>query len=177
MSILYVSGSPRPHSNTDYLLSLLQDQTGGELIKLTDHSIRPCLACWACRQRGSCVLPDDFTSILVPKLLSASAVILGSPVFFNNVTAQMKSFIDRTWSLRGKLKDKVGGAVVVGRRYGSEGAITAINGFFLKHQMLIADRGVSGLAFESGEVAQDAESIAAARRLGARIVELTDGVH
>lgn len=172
MSILHISGSPRKHSNTDYLLHLLLEQIGGEFVKLTDYDVRPCCSCWACLKRDGCVLDDDMTSLLIPKLLAADAVVLGSPVYFNNVTAQMKIFIDRTWSLRGALKDKIGGAVVVGRRYGAEGTMTALNAFFLKHEMVVANRGVSGIGFEAGEVAHDTESIAAVTRLAQRILEL-----
>lgn len=173
MTTLYISGSPRKRSNTDMLLRRLQGQTGGEFIKLTDFDVRPCGACWACRRNGNCSVDDDMSTVLMPKLLAAQAIVLGSPVFFNNVTAQMKAFIDRTWSARGGLKDKIGAAVVVGRRYGSEGAITAINAFFLKHQMIVANRGVSGIAFGVDEVLQDQESLEATERLGTRLLELT----
>jgi len=147
-------------------------QTGGEFIKLTDYDIKPCKSCWACLRMGTCVLNDDMTTTIMPKIVEADAIVLGSPVFFNNVTAQMKSFIDRTWSVRGQLKDKIGAAVVVGRRYGAEGAITAINAFFLKHQMIIANRGISGIAFEPESIKEDAESVNAAAKLGPRILEL-----
>ena len=172
MTILYISGSPRQRSNTDYLLSSIMAQTGGEFIKLTDYDIKPCKSCWACLRMGTCVLNDDMTTTIMPKIVEADAIVLGSPVFFNNVTAQMKSFIDRTWSVRGQLKDKIGAAVVVGRRYGAEGAITAINAFFLKHQMIIANRGISGIAFEPESIKGDAESVNAAAKLGPRILEL-----
>jgi len=172
MNVLYISGSPRPKSNTELLFSKMMAITGGEMIKLADLDIGPCRSCWACRKVGRCVLDDDMSRLLTPKLLAADAVVLGSPVFFNNVSAQLKAFIDRTWALRGQLTDKVGGAVVVGRRYGAEGAITAINTTFLKHQMIPANRGVCGLAFASGEIEQDAESLAAADRLAERVVHL-----
>jgi len=172
MNVLYLSGSPRKKSNSEFLLSRLMAVTGGEMIKLADLDIRPCRSCWACRKVGHCVIDDDMARVVVPKLLAANAVVLGSPVYFNNVSAQLKAMIDRTWALRGQLTDKVGGAVVVGRRYGAEGAITAINATFLKHQMIPANRGVCGLAFASGEIAQDAESLAAADRLAERIVSL-----
>lgn len=172
MCLLYISGSPRKHSNTDYLLHLLLDRVGGEFIKLTDYDVKPCSSCWVCRKKGACIIDDEMTSILIPKLLNADGMVLGSPVYFNNVTAQMKAFIDRTWCLRGKLKDKIGAAVVVGRRYGAESAITAIHAFFLKHEMVVANRGISGLAFKSDEIMEDTESLQAAVRLAERIVEL-----
>lgn len=172
MNILYISGSPRKNSNTDYLLASMRAQTGGEFVKLTDYTIAPCQACWACLKTDACVLEDDMEAILVPKLLAADALVVGSPVFFNNVTAQVKTFIDRTWPLRGALTNKIGAAVVVGRKYGAESAITAINAFFLKHEMLIANRGISGLAFRSGEIRHDAEALESATKLAGRLLEL-----
>jgi multimeric flavodoxin WrbA len=172
MNVVYISGSPRKNSNTDCLLNCIQSCTDGEFIKLADYAIEPCRSCWACRENGCCVVDDDMETIIVPKLLAADAIVLGTPVYFNNVTAQLKAFIDRTWSIRGKLKDKIGAAVVVGRRYGAEGAITAINAFFLKHDMIVANRGISGIAFEPGEIRDDVESVEAAERLGDRILGL-----
>ncbi len=172
MNIVYISGSPRKRSNTDYLLNFILNHTEGEFIKLTDYVVEPCSSCWACRENGSCVIDDDMKTLVIPKILNADAIVIGTPVYFNNVTAQLKSFIDRTWSIRGKLKDKIGAAVVVGRRYGAEGAITALNSFFLKHDMIVANRGISGIAFEPGEIRDDLESMEAAKRLGARILDL-----
>ena len=172
MRILYISGSPRKRSNTDYLLDQILDQTDGEFIKLSDYAIEPCSSCWDCLKGDSCVIKDDMQTIIVPKILKANALVIGSPVYFNNVTAQLKSFMDRTWSLRGKLRNKIGAAVVVGRRYGAETAITAINSFFLKHEMIVANRGISGIAFKQEEIKDDLESLEAATKLVTRLLEL-----
>ena len=61
---------------------------------------------------------------------------------------------------------------MVGRRDGAESAITAIQAFFLKHEMLPANRGVHGRAFATGEIADDPEAIESARKLGERLIEL-----
>lgn len=173
MNILYISGSPRKkNSNTDYLLNCAREVTGGEFIKLIRYRIEPCNACWGCLKKPSCSIDDDFRKIIAPMLLEAEAFILGSPVFFNNVSAQLKALIDRTWSLRGRLRNKVGGAIVVGRGYGSESAIMAIHAFFLKHDMIPVNRGVCGRAFKPGEAEGDAEAVKAASRLGERILEI-----
>lgn len=172
MNIVYISGSPRKKSNTDYLLHYTLNQTGGEFIKLTDYRIEPCRSCWACLKQGACVIRDDMETVLVPKILAADALVIGTPVYFNNVTAQLKSFIDRTWALKGKLKNKIGAAMVVGRREGAEGAMIAVNAFFLKHEMLVANRGVSGTAFRSEEIRDDLEALEAATKLGVRLLEL-----
>ena len=172
MKVLYISGSPRKKSNTDYLLGVMLPITGGQFVKLTDYRIEPCKGCWACQELGRCTIDDDMNNVLMPMLLDIDAIVLGSPVYFNNVSAQLKSFIDRTWCIRGKLKNKIGGAVVVGRKYGAESAITAISAFFLKHEMISANRGVCGVAFSPEEIMQDLEAVEAANRLAERIIEL-----
>jgi len=172
MKIVYISGSPRKKSNTDYLLKLTLSITGGQFIKLTDYRIKPCKSCWACQKLGKCIINDDMSDILIPKLLDNEVFVLGSPVYFSSVSAQLKAFIDRTWCIRGKLKNKIGGAIVVGRRYGSESAITTINAFFLKHEIIPANRGVCGIAFKQGEILHDQEAIESAKILGERIKEL-----
>jgi multimeric flavodoxin WrbA len=172
MNILYISGSPRKNSNTDFLLKLALSITGGEFIKLVDYRIEPCSSCRVCQKLESCMIDDDMKHVIIPKIIKSSCIVIGSPVFFNNVSAQTKAFIDRTWCIRGKLKNKIGGAIVVGRRYGAENAITAINAFFLKHEMIIANRGVCGIAFDVGEIKQDKQAIKATEELAKRIKEL-----
>ena len=172
MRIVYISGSPRKNSNTDYLLKSMLSVTGGRFVKLSDYRIEPCNSCRRCQKLGKCVIDDDMSNVILPMLLKADAIVLGSPVYFNNVSAQTKAFMDRTWCVRGQLRNKIGGAVVVGRRYGIENAITAINSFFLKHEMIPANRGVCGIAFEEGEIIKDREAIKAAKKLGERIKEL-----
>lgn len=174
MKVLLISGSPRKKSNTDYLLKLTMSITGGQFVKLVDYHIEPCSSCRTCTRLRKCIINDDMTNVLIPMLFDSDVIILGSPVYFNSVSSQLKAFIDRTWCIRGKLKNKIGGSIVVGRRYGIENAITTINAFFLKHEMIVADRGVSGIAFEQEEILQDQEAIEAARKLGVRINELGD---
>jgi len=177
MNIVYISGSPRKKSNTDYLLKYLQSLIGGQFIKLTDCKIEPCKSCWACEKSCICMIDDDMTNILTPILLKADVIVLGSPVYFNNVSAQLKIFMDRTWCIRGKLKNKIGGAIVVGRRDGIESAIVAINSFFLKHEMIPANRGVYGLAFKEEEIKESKETIELIKRLRDRIKELAEILH
>ena len=172
MNVLYISGSPRVKSNTDHLLRLALARTGGRFLKLAEFETAPCRACWACQGTGRCVIDDDFSRNIAPQLVESAAIVLGSPVFFNNVSGQLKIFMDRTWPLRGRLKNKIGGAVVVGRRYGLESALTAMNAFFLKHEMIPAGRGVCGIAYTAGEIEQDREAAESAERLAERILEL-----
>ena len=173
MEILYISGSPRRDSNTDILLKNAQSETGGQFLKLSNFDIKPCRGCWACLEEGTCAIRDDMAEIIIPMLLHCNAMVLGSPVYFNNVSSILKAFIDRTWCIRGKLRNRIGGAVAVGRGYGIESAITAMQAFFLKHEMIAANRGVSGTAFLEGEISQQKEALEAAAQLGRRIRELS----
>ena len=100
MDIVYISGSPRKGSNTDYLLKIALSVTGGQFIKLVDYQIEPCKSCRACQKLDRCVIDDDMNNIIIPTLLKADAIVIGSPVYFNNVSAQTKAFIDRTWCIR-----------------------------------------------------------------------------
>jgi len=168
---LYISGSPRQRSNTDHLLEEVRSVVPGELIKLPGLTFEPCRACWACQTAGHCVMEDELTAILA-RLDQVDALVLGTPVHFNNVSSPMKAFIDRTWCLRGRLRNKIGGAVVVGRRYGAESAVMALQAFFLKHEMIPANRGVNGVAFEAGEIVDDRAALDAASTLGERLIEL-----
>lgn len=172
MDLIYVSGSPRKESNTDYLLRCSMEITGGDFLKLREYDIQPCISCWECKDEGKCTIEDDMTEVILPRLKECDGLVIGSPVFFNNVSSQTKTFIDRTWAIRGKMRNKIGGTIVVGRKYGHESAITAINSFFLKHDMIPANRGVSGMAFEKGTIEEDREAIRAAEKLGNRINEL-----
>jgi len=172
MQVLCISGSPRKDGNTDWLLRTFLSEVDGRFIRLTDYNIAHCDACWECLKRGRCRIEDDMTKSVIPLLLDCDAIVLASPIFFNNVSADMKAFMDRTWCLRGQLRNKIGGAIVVGRRYGAESAVTAINSFFLKHDMIVANRGVTGLAFKKGDIAHDAEATRSVMRLAERIKEM-----
>lgn len=174
MNVIYVSGSPREESNTDFLLEKSLEITGGEFLKLTTYDIESCDSCWSCKENDECKIEDDMTEVILPRLKESEGIVIGSPVYFDNVSFQTKAFMDRTWAIRGELENKIGGSVVVGRKYGHENAITAINSFFLKHNMIPANRGVSGIAFEKGTITKDEEAVKAAEKLGRRIKHLDE---
>jgi multimeric flavodoxin WrbA len=163
VQILAISGSPRKEGNTEYLVDVFlktAENLGANVdhIRLSEFKIHPCDSCWICVENGKCAIKDEMDEIY-PKLLASDGILIASPVYFNNVTAQTKIFIDRTWCMRRKLKGKVGGCVVVGRRFGHETAIQAIHSFFLKHEITVSYRGVVGFAFSKGEITNDVHAI------------------
>ncbi|RLE81176.1 MAG: flavodoxin family protein [Thermoprotei archaeon] len=179
MKALGICGSPRRGGNTEYLLRLALkelEQWGVETkeVFLAEYDIKPCTSCRYCVDHGQCCIDDDMSNTIVPWLLSSQIVIVASPVYFNNVSSYVKVFIDRTWCLRGRLKDKVGGGIVVGRGYGLESALTAIHSFMLKHEMILCHRGVPATAFEKGEIVHNKKAVNDVKKLAKRLYEVAN---
>ena len=181
LRVLGICGSPRAGGNTDLLLDVTLHKfeelnANTEKLVLKNYEIKPCTSCRYCINAGCCCIDDDMTNIIIPKLLAADVIVIASPVYFNNVSAYVKIFMDRTWCIRGKLRNKIGGGIVVGRGYGLELALTAIHSFMLKHEMILGHRGVSGIAYEHGEVRKDSRAIADAEKLAIRLNEIAQAL-
>jgi multimeric flavodoxin WrbA/putative sterol carrier protein len=99
--VVAINGSPHEgFGNTSQMLAMLGEnltREGLELeeIFLSQYQIGFCTGCATCLESGSCWVRDDYKSV-VRQVLEADAVILASPVYFFNVTAQMKTFLDRS---------------------------------------------------------------------------------
>lgn len=172
-----ICGSPRAGGNTEILLDIALnefDETRFETdkVRLCECVLKPCSSCGYCIDNQECCIEDDMTSTIIPRLIDSDVIIVASPVYFNNVSGQLKVFIDRTWCIRGRLKDKIGGGIVVGRGYGLESALTAIHAFMIKHEMMLGHRGVSGTAYWKGEVMKDEKAMKDAKSLARRLSEL-----
>ena len=104
--------------------------------------------------------------------LAADAIVLASPTYFADITAEMKALIDRagmTARANGDMfKRKLGAAIVTRRRGGAIHAFDSINHFFTIGQMIIVGSSYwnLGVGREKGEVAEDVEGIATMRDLG-----------
>jgi multimeric flavodoxin WrbA len=82
----------------------------------------------------------------IEKMIAADGIILGSPVYFADVTAEMKALIDRAGFVSiangGLYRNKVGASVVALRRTGGRTTLDSLNHFFLAGQMVTVGRGV-----------------------------------
>ena len=70
-----------------------------ELIHLYDLNFKGCISCFACKTKGGksygrCAVKDDLTPVF-RKIEKADAIILGSPIYFGNVSGEMRSFMER----------------------------------------------------------------------------------
>ena len=112
MLVLGLQGSPRKKGNTNYLLTTFMAEAERQgartrVIEAAKTNIVPCIGCGSCEKKGYCVTKDDdMTLEISPLLREADIVVAASPVYFYNVTAQLKVLIDRSqtlWSRRYRL--------------------------------------------------------------------------
>ena len=187
VKIIGIIGSPRTDGNTSFLVetALKSAETLGvetEIINLGSSNIEPCVACDICKATGECAIYDDMREIN-EKLIESNGIIVGSPVYFGSVTAQLKMLIDRTRPLRGsfKLKNKVCGAIAVGgsRNGGQESTISVIHDFLLIHDAILvgdgsplAHYGGTGVGGPKGDTKMDEIGIETSKNLGKRVAEL-----
>ena len=103
MKIVAILGSPRKDGNTTILarevLKAAKD-AGAETVEyvLNELDFRGCQACDRCKtEREDCGQTDDLTPVL-KAVEEADAVVLASPIYFSDVSGQLKLFVDRTYS-------------------------------------------------------------------------------
>jgi len=121
MRLLGICGSPRK-GNTEWMLTKLLEsahEAGAEteLILLRQKDIKLCRGCLTCevgrdRKPGVCVIKDDMAPLL-PKMLEADGIVLGTPVYFYLLSALLKNFLDRTVPIWPLLKGKRAAGVAV----------------------------------------------------------------
>ncbi len=103
IKILCISGSPVEDSSTDFILKELSYQisdkfktnkTSVEFIKLNEFKLSPCIACGKIPEKNFCIYDDDISSIY-NKIIECDCFLFGSPIYFDSVSAQAKTLIDR----------------------------------------------------------------------------------
>ncbi|MCC0636345.1 MULTISPECIES: flavodoxin family protein [unclassified Clostridioides] len=147
--ILGICGSPRKGATEYAVLEALKEAETIPGIETEYWSVRgkkisPCVHCDACiRKETMCIIKDDIQE-LEQKILEADGIIVGSPVYDMNITAQLTAVFNRLRPMYlvhpGKLQNKVGAAITTGgTRYGGQELtkLPIIN-FFLMHEMLVS---------------------------------------
>jgi multimeric flavodoxin WrbA len=157
MKVLGIVGSPRQGGNTEIMVEEVLAATresGAEtdIFLVAGKNISGCDGCHGCFKSGGCHIKDDMQS-LYGKMEWADAIVFGSPVYFNYVTAQAKAIIDRTFCYLGshKLQGKVAAPVLALRRIGGGQTKVQLQGWFIT-QGMIALRGAIGYGPGKGEV-------------------------
>lgn len=185
MKVLGINGSPRKGGNTEMMLKKVFEplEAAGietEMIQVGGKAIRGCIACGKCAemQNKTCVLKNDPVNDIIQKMIEADGIILGSPTYFADVSAEMKAVMDRAGYvtlMNGRLlKHKVGAAVVAVRRGGATHVFDTMNHFFQISQMFVVGSTYWNMCYglQPGDVIDDEEGMANMTDIGESMVYL-----
>ena len=177
--VVAFNGSARKGGNTAILLGyvlreLEKEGTETELIELSGAKIHGCLACRKCsaKKNRRCSQTGDMGNVYIEKMDEADGILLGSPTYVADVTAEIKALMDRACLVSkangGIFRRKVGAAVVAVRRAGAIHAFDALNHFFLINEMIVPGSSYwnIGIGLEPGDVERDEEGIRTMKTLG-----------
>lgn len=190
MKVVGFNGSPHKKGNTAILMNYLfnelqQEGIETEMVHLAGKELHGCRACYKCfsKKDGRCAFDNDFLNTCMEKMIEADGIILGSPTYFTDVTAEMKALIDRCGLVAKAnddfLKRKVGAGVVAVRRAGSTHVFDTINHFFLISSMIVPGSIYWNMGFglEQGDVERDDEGIQTMKKLGQNMAWLLKKIH
>ena len=190
MKVLAINGSPRKQGNTARLLqevaqTLENHGVACEILHLADHPVTGCRGCRQCgvHKDGHCVFTQDAFHEVFARMEAADGLLLGSPVYFSNVTSEMLALIHRAGMVArvngDRFRRKPGAAVIAVRRAGAIHAFNSINHFFLVGQMFVVGSSYwnLGMGRVPGDVEKDLEGMETMQILGQNMAWLLKRLH
>jgi len=179
MKVVAFNGSARRAGNTSLLIRevftvLESEGIETELVELAGTSLPGCIACYKCfeHQDQHCAVDDDRLNQYLDLMIAADGIILASPTYFADVSANLKALMERAGMVamanNALFRRKVGAAVVTVRRGGAIHVFDSINHFFFIGQMIVPGSSYwnLGIGREIGEVTADAEGMKTMTTLG-----------
>lgn len=179
MKVVAFNGSARKDGNTAIMVNtvlreLEQEGIETEMIQFSGKAIRGCLACYQCFEKKDqrCSNNSDIVNECIEKIIAADGVILASPTYFSDVSAELKALIDRAGLVakanNNLFRRKVGASIVAVRRGGSIHAFDTMNHFYLLSEMIIPGSIYWNMGFglNKGEVENDEEGLRTMKVLG-----------
>jgi multimeric flavodoxin WrbA len=179
MKVIAFNGSGRKDGNTAILLNavlaeLSKEGIETELIQLAGKAPQGCIACYKCfdNKDKKCAVTKDHLNEYLARMIEADGIVLGSPVYFADATANIKALIERCGMVStangGLLKRKVGAAVAAVRRAGAIHTFDTLNHLFEHQQMILVGSSYwnVGIGRDPGQVKDDAEGIRTMQTLG-----------
>ena len=177
--VVALVGSPRPNGNTSFLVDVVlaeleRHNMRCEKIMLSEYNVLPCEGHDECGKFSECPLDDDM-SMLTEKVYAAQGLILATPVYYENVSAQMKAFIDRncfSYEHNVELQPQVAGLIAIAASTGTDETIEALKRFLsLSSSGSIPMYAMTGHAQKAGEAAVNGALGDEARRLAHKIAD------
>ncbi|MCD8291434.1 MAG: flavodoxin family protein [Prevotella sp.] len=184
MQVLLINGSPHPHGNTFIALSevakaLEENGVSAEIVSIGTKAVQGCIACGKCAELGHCAFQDELYNKVREKVLTADALVVGSPTYYAGPNGSLCALLDRLFFTCGKyLAYKPGASVAVCRRGGASAVFDRLNKYFTINNMPV----VSSVYWNSvhgrtqGEASQDAEGLQTMRVLGRNMAWLLKNI-
>ena len=185
MKVFAINSSARKDGNTAILVRKVFEELNKadietELVQLAGQVIEPCKACWACDGQKNCVHRKDHFREIFDKMKEADGIILASPVYTANLSANMQAFLERASVVTDMNRNaelflhKVGAAVTAARRGGALNALDAMNHFFLLQEMFVVGSCYWPMAYGqmAGDVQNDGEGLNTMSVLGQNMAYL-----
>ncbi|MEI7475407.1 MAG: flavodoxin family protein [bacterium] len=179
MKVVGFNGSPRKNGNTSILINYVFEELNKEgieteLFNIAQKPLRGCMACGKCKElkNGRCIIENDDLNFYLEKMIEADGIILGSPTYFSNMSAEMAALTQRAGVVARAnnhlLQRKIGTSVVAERRAGATSVFSALNYFFLIAQMVVPGSSYwnMGIGMGEGDVEKDLEGVQIMRTLG-----------
>lgn len=185
MKVVAINSSARKDGNTAIAINTIfkelnKEGIETEMISLANTVIHPCSACWTCGKNGNCVNRKDQFHEIFEKLKTANGIILGSPVYAANISANMQAFLERAAVVTDMNRDapyfkhKVGVAICAARRGGAVNTVDAMNHFFLNHEMFVVGSTYWNIVYGQmpGDVQNDEEGLTNMKNIGQNMAYL-----
>lgn len=185
MKVLGINSSARKDGNTAILMEKVFEELNKEgieteMIKLSGKIIEPCKACFACGGKRNCVHKKDQFQNIFEKMTQANGIILGSPVYTANISANLQALLERASVVtdmnrkENLFQHKVGAAITVARRGGALNALDAMNHLFMLQNMFIVGSTYWPMAYGQmpGDVQKDEEGLVTMSNLGQNMAYL-----
>lgn len=179
MKVVAFNGSARKNGNTSALIRIVFNELENEgieteAVEFAGKNLVGCDACRRCFKNKDkrCAVDDDILNECLEKILDSDGIILASPVYFSNVTTNMKALIERAGYVArandDMLKRKVGASIVAVRRGGAIHVFNSLNHFFFISQMVVPGSRYwnLGIGMGKGEVENDEEGLETMKVLG-----------
>jgi multimeric flavodoxin WrbA len=177
--VVAVIGSPRRHGNTATLVEAALaelERRGCDCARIVLSALRidACDGHENCGERDSCPHDDDMPGVL-EQVYAADGLILATPIYYENVSGQMKTFMDRNatrYYHEQWLAPKVVGLIAVAGESSADDTLAAMRRFVaLSNPDEVPVVALGGCADKPGSAADDVELMARARELGRSMAE------
>ena len=184
--ILIVLGSPRRKGNSAILAAKVAESATAEgadveAVYLNRLDIKPCQGCEKCQKSSytGCVINDDMI-LLHSKLQEADSIVIASPIYWFNISAQTKIFIDRLYAVGvGQKNIFKGKSIAIVLTFADpdpfvSGAVNALRSFqdICRYLGANIEGMVYGSAGDAGEIKQKIDVMEKAVLLGKHLASI-----